>query len=478
MKPFEHIATVKASVAKKYGIFILLILYFACGLFTIFYFDGTADAGDSVMHYLFARYAPQHPELFFDHWAKPVFVLLNSPFAQFGMKGIKLFNLLVMGGAAYLTFVAARVVKMKNVLIAPLLLILSPYAYAQTFSGLTEPLFAFFLICGIVLVIKQKPVAAAIVISFLPFVRSEGLVILVIFCLYFLLNKQWKVIGFLLCGHMVYSVAGSFVHHDLLWIFTKIPYARLSSAYGSGSATHFITQLLYVVGVPAYVLFLAGLLAFITGWIRKTEKFVSVNTILILGCTLSYIVAHSLFWSLGIFNSMGLKRVLIGILPLIAITGLYGYNFITEHKFIRQGLKTAVQAVIIAYTCIFPFTGNPAAINIEKDLSLSKDQLCAKEVTEYIITHCTPHGRMFYDYHYFSETFGIDHFDKSKHRELKTENRAMMHKGDLIIWDDWFALYTAGITTPYIENIPGIEKIKEFSYNDRGTAGFIIYRLN
>ncbi len=461
---------------KKKILFLILFLYLVCGLLTIRFFDGTADAGDSILHYLFARYAPQHPELFFDHWAKPLFVLLSCPFAQFGLNGIKLFNLLVTLFSIYLTFLSCDLLKIKNNLVLPLLVIFAPYVYIQTFSGLTEPLFALFLITGIYFILKQKTAVAAIIISFMPFVRSEGLIIMGVFALFFIFRKEWRCLLLLLCGHVCYSIAGYFVYHDFLWVFGKIPYARLSSAYGSGGLGHFVTQLIYVTGVPVYVLFWLGVVSYIPAWIRKKEKIISVNTWLVLGCTVAFIAAHSLFWVLGIFNSMGLKRVLIGIMPLIAIISLHGFNMISEQKFISKNLKRIIQLIVALYICIFPFTKNPAALNLKKDLSLEQGQICASEVTSYIISNCKPYGKIYYAYHYFSVTFGIDHFDKAKHLELREENLDERSRGDLIIWDNWFARYSIGITPEYLEGIPGMRKIKDFSFDDTGTAGFILYQ--
>jgi hypothetical protein len=55
-------------------------------------FNGTADEGDSVEHFLYAKYAFIHPENFVNHWAKPVFVWIAAPFAQLGFSGVKFLN--------------------------------------------------------------------------------------------------------------------------------------------------------------------------------------------------------------------------------------------------------------------------------------------------------------------------------------------------------------------------------------------------
>ena len=65
----------------------IVALFFAIGCWVITYFNGTGDTGDSITHYFYAQYAPLHLELFFNHWAKPLYVLLASPFAQFGFIG-------------------------------------------------------------------------------------------------------------------------------------------------------------------------------------------------------------------------------------------------------------------------------------------------------------------------------------------------------------------------------------------------------
>jgi len=461
---------------KKYFIFFVLFSYLICGLLTIYFFEGTADDGDSILHYLFARYAPAHPELFFDHWAKPVFVLLASPFAQFGMNGMKLFNLLVTLCSIYFTFLSCSLLKIKNSIIVPLFLIFAPYVYVQTFSGLTEPLFALFLISGIYLILKNNYAAAAILISFLPFVRSEGIIIAGVFALFFICRKKWMVLFLLLTGHLVYSLAGFFVYHDFLWVFRKIPYARLSSAYGSGELNHFITQLFYVTGVPVYILFFLGIISYIVSWIKKKDKLFSENSLLVLGCTLAYIISHSLFWYLGIFNSMGLKRVLIGIMPLISIIALSGFNFITEQEFFNKKLKFVIQIIFILYICIFPFTKNPAAMNFKNDLNLTERQVSARKLTVYLKQNFEIPGKLFYAYHYFTETIGIDHFDRKKHLELTYDNLIELKKGDLIIWDNWFALNNTGITAEYLEKIPGIEKIKEVYNDDSSELRFIVYK--
>src|SRR5580700_943620 len=53
----------------------------------------TYDTGDGIRHYIISRYSWNHSYLFLDHWGKPFFTLVSSPFSRFGLLGINAFNL-------------------------------------------------------------------------------------------------------------------------------------------------------------------------------------------------------------------------------------------------------------------------------------------------------------------------------------------------------------------------------------------------
>ena len=447
-------------IKKHKSIILLLFVYAIIAALTIIFFNGTGGDGDSVTHYLFAKYAPAHPELFFDHWAKPVFVLLSSPFAQFGFVGMKVFNVLITILTIFFTYRTAGLLNLKNEILSALFLIFSPLYFILTFSGLTEPLFALFTILGVYLALKQRFIAAAVIISFLPFVRSEGLIIAGVFGFYFLLKKKWNLLPLLLTGHIVYSIAGYFVYHDLLWVFTKIPYNNLGSPYGSGKLFHFVNELLYVTGIPLYALFWTGFVFIIYKFFKK-EISPEVGVLIFLGF-IAFFVAHSLFWYLGIFNSMGLKRVLIGVIPLISLIALYGFNFVYEILIRNLLFKRIAGAVILLYVFIFPFTHNPAAINWEKDMKLSNKQQLAKEVAKVIINKKGKGNRYAFSYTYLSLVFNIDYFDKEKRVELTNEYLKQIRKNDIIIWDDWFSKYQRKISLISLDKNPELQKILLF----------------
>lgn len=448
--------------------FLLLTVGYAliAGL-TIALFDGTGDAGDSVHHYLFARYAPHHAELFFDHWAKPVFVLLAAPFAQFGMIGVKVFNALVMLGCVLLTYKTADKWGMQHPWIAGILVIFAPLAYTLTFSGLTEPLFALFLVAGVYLASTDRMLAASMLISFHPFVRSEGLIFLGVFGVYFLLKRQWKVIPWLATGHVVYSVAGYIVYHDILWVFNKIPYAHLSSHYGSGKLLHYVDQLYYVVGLPIYGLMVLGLIG-VAWWTYKRKANLELQVLVALGF-LGFLVAHTLFWYLGIFNSMGLKRVFVGVIPLIALLGLTAFNLI-QFDWLKAYPRIGQILLwgLLAYTLIFPFTANPAAVNWEQDMQLVPDQHIADRMATYLSSHYPEKPRYFFAHPYLGEALQVDLFDPAQRLPLTLPNLGHLQPEDVIIWDSWFAPVEHDVTREVLEQLPELHALHADSAYLRG----------
>jgi hypothetical protein len=463
---------------KNKPIYYILAAFFVAGLLTIFYFNGTGDGGDSIYHYQYARYAPQHPELFFNHWAKPLFVLLSAPFAQFGFTGMKVFNLLVALLTVLLTYRTARLYGYENAFLAAIFVICAPLNYILTFSGLTEPLFALFLIGGVYLAKKEQSVASALVISLLPFIRSEGLIFAGVFGFWFLLNRQHrKAIPVLLFGHLAYSVAGYFVHHDLLWIFTKIPYAAQNTNYGQGKPDHFVKQLNFVVGLPLYILLWMGIPAYVRDWLRHKKAILSDETILILGGFLAFLVAHTLFWYLGLFHSAGLKRVFIGVMPLMALIALKGFLFFTDAVRRIPQLYTGLKVLIVLTVIIFPLTGSRSAIDFKKDMTLTPDQKLAREAGSFMLQNPPGSGVYYFSHPYLCEVLNRDCFDPKQHRELNYQGLQTLKKGDVVIWENWFAVTEHFIKEEDLAKIPNLRPLRIFTVtHTKGTSRFVIYR--
>ncbi|HNS16370.1 MAG TPA: hypothetical protein PKH94_06480 [Bacteroidales bacterium] len=447
--------------------------------------DGTGDSGDSIEHYLISRFAFVHPELYLHHWGKPVFTLLSSPFSQFGFTGMKIFNCIVAAFTGYFTIkVASVIVGIKDyppprspslragrgkssTFLLPLpasregargwvpfpylalcFLFAAPVYFKYIFSGMTEHLLGLALIASIYLMLKKNTTLSVLIVSVMPFMRSEGLIIAGVFALYLLVKKQYRYLPLLLTGHGIYGIIGYFYYHDLLWVFSRIPYLSLDSWYGAGHWPDFIFKLYYVIGLPLSGMLLLGLLRMAVNLIRKRHivphPFFTEELLLVYGSFLAFFLAHTVFWALGIFNSMGLGRVLNSVIPLTAIIGMRGLEWITSTRF--HWLNRILFYGILAFIISFPFLGNPASLKWDRDLDLSADQKLINEVIPGIIKGSS--GNLYlYSHPYVGMQLGIDPYDPAQRGKIA----AIRHPGKLpgntvVVWDSWFSVTEEGYT--------------------------------
>lgn len=457
-------------------IYWVLLLYSFCLLLGLVICDGTGDMGDSMAHFVFAQSAPKHPELYFHHWAKPVFVLLASPFAQFGFNYVKLLNCILSVLSIYFTFRVAEKLKLQTPWMAALLLACMPLNYILTLSSLTEPLFAFFTIVSVYLTLQQRYLSSIMLLSFLPYVRSEGLIIIGVFFLFQIFKRNWKVLPFFMFGSVVYGIAGYSVYHNFFWVISDIPYAHLSSVYGSGSLFHFVEQLTSVVGIPIYILLCFGIIWGLLAIIRK--QFSVELHLLIYGGFVSFFVAHTLFWYLGIFNSMGLIRVFNGVAPLMALIALSALNAISVFFNERGKIKNVLLSIITTYIVLFPFTPNPSAIQFKKDLMAREEKIQALRVAEKIKTMDNVDGAIMYNHYYIGVALNNDRFDTTQRIPLLKAELKNLKPGTIIIWDNKLIGSETDVFKSELDTLKSLTPIASFSAKDYGQeVTYAIYQM-
>lgn len=449
------------------GLFVVLVALLTVALLT----DGTGGGGDSVCHYLIARYSWKHPELFLDHWGKPVYTMLFSIPAQMGFKAVKVANIMVTVLACYFAFKIAENLQMKNIIWLVPFYFLAPETIEVTLSGLTEPLFALTLILGIHFIIKGQKNVGIIILSFLPFVRSEGLVILCVLLVYLLFLKNYKGLPWILFGHFFMGIAGVFLYHDVLWVFNKLPYARLDSVYGHGYWYYFWKQMCFIIGPVLFVLLQIGCLGIILTNIRSLsikikERLFIDKVFLVYGIFIIFFIAHSVFWTLGIFGSFGLTRVFIGVMPLIAIICLDGLNYIFSiiDAFVLPKFRQIFTILIFCGLLFFCFISKLTAIEYKNNITLNEEQkLIAHDIYPYIKNKFPNYTLYFSDvgvsYFFDVDMFGTD----GAHRIKDTKYLNFSAINGLIIWDSWFSQTEEKISRDSLLNNPNLKLDTTFS---------------
>ena len=465
-------------VKEETGVSIFIFSFFLISLIIAFSFDGTGDMGDAISHYQYARYAFIHPEHFFNQWAKPFFVLLASPFAQFGFIGIKVFNVLCGTVSLLFTYKIAQKLNFPNAWLAPFILASSTGYFTLMFSGLTEFLCAALLSVAIYGYIANKNwVFNTVIISFLPFVRSEGLIVIGVIGLFLLLKKRWSMLPFLATGHVIYAFVGYGLgfHRDIFWVFTKLTYAGWQ-AYGSGTLFHFIDKLYYFTGLPHFAFWIVGTLAFLTQILRgRLGKNWLELAFLVFGIFFAILVAHSLFWYLGIFMSFGLIRVMNAVMPFFALISLFGFNsFLTIISNIKA--KIIVKNLIIAYFVIFQAIRHPSSIKWKSDLNIDDGQVLANQVAIFL-KEKYPNKTYFYLHPHIPFALNTDNFDKAKFRQFTdVRDASNLNNQSIFIWDNLFCKIDGGMSLEDVTKNPKLEIVKTWETPNKSHL-FVVLKL-
>ena len=425
----------------------------------------TFDSGDSIQHYQMSHYSWQHPELFFNLWGKPFFTMLSSPFAQFGFKGIQVFNILVSVLSGYLVCKSANRLGYITSYLPLVVLFTATDYFLCMYSGLTEPLFGLILILSFYLIINDKFLAASVVLSFLPFVRSEGNIILIVYAVYFIVKRKYIFIPLLMTGTIVYSIAGCFVFNDIGWVFNTNPYTSDYSNYGKGEPFHYVKQLNFVAGIPYCVLLVIGVVFFVTKFLKKNDwknsPYQTEIFFLIFGAFFGYFVSHSIFWWKGLFHSFGMSRVLIGILPIGVIICLGPVDALLK-KYSPKYILPVLSVLMIA----FLFSGNKAAFDLKSDFALAPAQALAMEMNEWYkvnypgkpIAIAAPH---------IAYVMDKDCFDPKQCSSISAINEKIP-SDRLIIWDNWMSVIEFQLTDQKLRSDQRLILLKTFS-NDKDT---------
>lgn len=414
----------------------------ACILAFVFWIlvDNTYDNGDSITHYAISRYSWAHPYLLFDNWGKPVFTILSSPFAQFGWKGITVFNSLT--GVITCCLIAQIIYKLKWG-ISPycaLLLFFIPNFPLALNSGLTEPLYALVLMLTVYLITIERYSWAAVAISFLPFVRSEGFISMTVIALFFIAMNRCKEILFMVTGLISISILGFlFQHESLFWVFTTNPYTHGIDNYGAGNWSDFFVKFYYMTGIPFIILFWGATLLIIKVLVGRLiinfkETFTSIE-FLLFGLFFSFFLAHVVFWKFGLFHSFGMSRVLISIIPIGLLMVLYLFNVLTER--LRNGHMILV--LCIASIVIFPFTDNKSAWKFSTEFEEDPETLAMKNIANDIKIDTLKRDIIYYSSFPLMVLLDCDVYDTNKYRDLVELKRKGKPMGSyLVITEDWF----------------------------------------
>lgn len=423
-------------------LFAILAGIFALQLVLIFSSDGMYGGADNINHFRIARYAFDYPWLFLDEWGKPVYTALVSPFALGGIQIARIFNVLAGLATIWLTLKIVRQTEEKYSLLPVVFVAFAPSYFLLMQSCMTEILFSLVLVLAIWLFFSDRYALAAVALSFIPFVRTEGVVIIPLFIIAFLFVRKYWAIPLLLAGALFYTLVGYPHFHDWLWIYHQMPYSMGQSLYGSGSLFHFVRNSPEIFG-EAFLLFLVVGIGVWTFRILKSGKFIGKSFLmyfLIVGSFAAFFAAHSYVWWKGTGGSLGLTRVIAGVVPLAAIIALTGLDSILL-RIKNTSYQKVLVGFIITAQIIIAFTKQSVPMRLEPEQKL------AKEASVYLKS-LPEKSKIYYFDPYLVHFLELDPFNQSLSNwgvADKNEPSVSLNNGDLIVWDAHFGPNEGGL---------------------------------
>jgi hypothetical protein len=439
--------------AKVLSVISQLTILCLAGIFVgyIYLLGGTIlDPGDGINHFLIAKYSWENPMLFFDHWGKPIFTILSSPFAQFGFKGMILFNIILFVYSSIILLKIAKSLKLSYGFIAVAFCFIAPVYFRGVLSGLTEVLFSAIVITSVLLFLRKSYILGTILVSFSILARPESSLIIPFFVVYLLVKKQYKVLPFLATGFVLFSILGLMFGKDLFWILTERPYSS-SGTYGVGNLGHFILNYRNTLGIPLTFFFLLGVISWLKNMVRNKDNRIAIFSdygLLLVLPILAVVAGHSIMWWKGLQGSAGLLRVITTVIPLIAVVAIYGLNeyLVLFNKYIK--IK---EAIIISGLVLF------ATVFIVKrswKLELNQNMVGAEQLLSdaafwYSSQNYT--GKTYFMPPYFAYETDINPFNEETKlgslEALKNNDQpsSLIGSDDVIMWETQFSPLEAEI---------------------------------
>ncbi len=423
--------------------------------------EGILESGDAISHYQLSRYSWKYPLHLLDHWGKPLFTLLSSPFAQLGFNGYLAFGLFCSLVTGWYVMRIAKCYGVDKYWMAGLFLFCAPVYAKVVLGGMTEVLFGLVLVISLWELLKHRYVRAAILLSFMPFIRPEAYIILPLYGMY-IATKDWKALPYLIVGNLLYGIVGFLVLDDFFWIFNEDPYLHKEpGTYGFGKPFHFIDGSKNIFGIPITIVMVISLIMGLGARLRgrrAAQKDLSAFLLLLVGPILGVFVVHSVLWWKGLNGSLGLFRVIATVGPLVAVVSAEGVDRVLEK--LKKPKWRAVLSAVIALVLIITLIDR-----IPLKVDFKEKELMAIEAADWVKENAGE-VKLFYQDPLLIFRMDIDPFDQDRSAKVWGMNKQHpsknMKSGEIIIWDGHYCPVEAGMPKETNLNDPELELLKEF----------------
>lgn len=294
---------------------------------------------DDLCHFQIARAGWHDAGMLINVWGRPGCTLPYALVADIGstaagFRASRALTSAMYVAAVWLTWLTARRMRTPHAWLVPVIMLLMPEGFSESFTPCTEIPAALYAIAGTYFLARGRRWWAATFFALLPGTRHELVPFLIPLGLYFLWRRD--LVAALLLGWFELAWAGA-----SWWLGAGQPLRRYftpgdSSLYGSGNLLHYFFNWLKMAGIPivaltltgATVLFLHEWRAAGTGrWKRRTMPGRRARLrVLVVGGATGLVALETVLYTFNRFASGGYSTFLVPAAPFMAICGCYGIN--------------------------------------------------------------------------------------------------------------------------------------------------------
>lgn len=311
-------------------IFLSLILYILFSVVLSYTSAGYPIGGhENYTHYFYSLIFFKKPSLFVNLYARPIHLILSSPFSQLGIYFLEIYNLIVNLAASYFIYKSATKLNFKEPFFIGLSYLFLPYVFISNLTTLTEPTGSLLLSLSIFLYVSGNKKWASFVISWLPYIRPEYIIFLGLFFLLSLYLKNYQYLPYLLSGTLILFPLGALYYNDIFWLISKNPNLVETLTYpGKKDIFYYLINYMSFAGS-----LLSLMLVYSFFYIRLINDNKSIKGSLFILISI-YALAHISFFSisqyLNLFGSSANLRYLLTLTPISSLLIGYSIDFLIK----------------------------------------------------------------------------------------------------------------------------------------------------
>ena len=331
-------------------------LWGVVGLFTLAYFifsffsDGFYQH-DEAAHFISMRRFWIDPNTALGNWAKPGYKLIYALPSLLGSDFVTFTNCLFGGLTIYFSYKIADELDLRIPALTIPLLALQPFWIQLVFRNYSEIISALLLVIAVWFQVRKKPILAALVLSYLTMIRQEFYLLIVIYGVYLLIQKEWVPFLLLGVGPIANNLWGWAATGDWMYILSSVldTGSRYSSAYPRKGFDHYFLMSVVIFG-PVVVSGLVYTVGLYAKKLAKPNWFVATPFLFFFGI---HVLFNTQFLDIGAATGGNLRYMLV-IAPLgaiIANQGLEQWRHLKSDTLLKvvMGLLVALVGIYMTY---------------------------------------------------------------------------------------------------------------------------------